>query len=195
MRLTTYTDYTLRVLMYLTLKYKSGEKATIQEIAQSYDISRNHLMKIVHELAQRGIVETTRGRAGGVWLARPPREITVGEIVRMAEPDMVIAQCHQPGQERACAAWKACNLSRAFNRALAAFLRELDQMTLEDAVSPQPAAAAYLGLGSDGRKVIPLAVASPPRKTAPPRPAPRPARARSAAPAAAPRSGGARRKA
>ncbi len=157
MRLTMYTDYTLRVLIYLTLKYKSGERATIQEIADSYDISRNHLMKIVHELSQRGIIETTRGRAGGAWLARAPRDITVGEIVRFAEPDMAIVQCHESGQENTCAAWRVCNLTRGFHRALAAFMRELDDMTMEDAVATPRFAASVLGVGPDGRKIIPIA--------------------------------------
>jgi Rrf2 family transcriptional regulator, nitric oxide-sensitive transcriptional repressor len=158
MRLTTYTDYTLRVLIYLTLKYKSGEKTTIQEIADSYEISRNHLMKIVHELSQHGIIETSRGRAGGLWLARAPAHITVGEVVRLVEPDMAIVQCHEVGQEQTCAAWRACNLTRGFRRALDAFLRELDAITMEDAVTVPRFAATVLGLGADGRKVVPLAV-------------------------------------
>lgn len=157
MRLTTYTDYTLRVLIYLTLKYKSGEKATIQEIADSYEISRNHLMKIVHELSQHGIIETSRGRAGGAWLARAPKNITVGEIVRLVEPDMAIVQCHEAGQEQTCAAWRACNLTRGFRRALAAFMRELDDITMEDAVTVPRFAASVLGVGTDGRKIIPVA--------------------------------------
>lgn len=156
MRLTMYTDYTLRVLIYLTLKYKSGEKATVQEIADSYEISRNHLMKIVHELSQRGIIDTTRGRAGGAWLARAPKDITVGEIVRFTEPDMAIAQCHEVGQENTCAAWRVCNLTQGFHRALAAFMRELDGITMEDAVTIPRFGASALGLGSDGRKVIPI---------------------------------------
>ena len=72
MRLTVYTDYTLRVMIYLTLKYQGGEVATIDEMARAYDISRNHLMKIVNELSQSGFIETTRGRAGGARLARAP---------------------------------------------------------------------------------------------------------------------------
>lgn len=156
MRLTTYTDYTLRVLIYLTLKYKSGEKATIQEIADSYEISRNHLMKIVHQLSQHGIIETSRGRAGGAWLARAPRNITVGEIVRLAEPDMAIVECHVEGQEQTCAAWRACNLTQGFRRALAAFMRELDDITMEDAVTVPRFTTSVLGLDLDGRKVIPV---------------------------------------
>jgi Rrf2 family transcriptional regulator, nitric oxide-sensitive transcriptional repressor len=158
MRLTVYTDYTLRVLIYLTLKYKSGEKATIQEMAEAYGISRNHLMKIVHELSQRGIIETAQGRSGGTWLARAPSSISVGEVVRFSEPDFAIVECHVEGQEADCAIWQACNLKHGFRRALAAFLHELDKMTIEDAVTKPNVAASLLQLGSGGRRVIPLTV-------------------------------------
>ncbi len=167
MRLTTYTDYTLRLLIYLTLKYKSGEKTTIQEVADSYAISRNHLMKIVHELSRHGIIETSRGRAGGLWLARTPAHITVGEVVRLVEPDMNIVQCHEAGQEQTCAAWRACNLTRGFRRALDAFLRELDAITMEDAVTVPRFAASVLGLDGEGRKVIPLVSMPRQRKPGP----------------------------
>jgi Rrf2 family nitric oxide-sensitive transcriptional repressor len=166
MRLTTYTDYTLRVLIYLTLKYQGGEKTTIQEIAHSYGISRNHLMKIVHELSRHGVLETSRGRAGGVWLARPPEAVTVGEIVRLVEPDMAIVQCHEQGAERTCAAWRACNLTLGFRRALAAFMRELDEMTLADAVTMPRMASGLLGLDPQGRKVIALAPARASKRAA-----------------------------
>lgn len=177
MRLTTYTDYTLRVLLYLTLRYKSGEKTTIQEIADTYEISRNHLMKIVRELSQHGIIDTSRGRTGGMWLARPPRDITVGQVVRLVEPDMYIVPCHEAGKEHVCAAWRACNLTSGFGRALAAFMHELDHITLEDAVSPPRLHGSVLGLGADGRKVIPLVPASRRPESSKPR-------VRAAAPAA-----------
>lgn len=160
MRITTYTEYTLRVLIYLTLRYKSGEKATIQEIADSYEISRNHLMKIVGDLSRHGIIDTSRGRAGGMWLARPPKDVTVGQVVRLMEPDLYIVPCHEAGKEHSCAAWRACNMTSGFSRALAAFMRELDDMTLEDAVSPPRPSASVLGLGADGRRVIPIVPAS-----------------------------------
>lgn len=160
MRLTVYTDYTLRVLMYLTLKYRSGEKATIQEMAEAYGISRNHLMKIVHELSQRGIIETAQGRSGGAWLARPPGSICVGDIVRFTEPDFAIVECHVEGQEANCAIWQACNLKRGFRRALAAFMRELDTMTMDDAVAKPNVAASLLGLDRGGHRVIPVVAAA-----------------------------------
>jgi len=179
MRLTVYTDYTLRVLIYLTLKHKSGEKSTIQEMADAYGISRNHLMKIVHELSQRGIIETSQGRAGGTWLARAPGTITVGEIVRFSEPDFAIVECHVEGQESSCAVWDACNLKRGFRRALAAFLAELDKMTMEDAVTKPGLASSLLKLDNKGRRVLPIGVArtlpSPTTRAAQSRKQPRPA--------------------
>src|ERR1700679_439092 len=90
-RLTVYTDYALRVLMYLALK--DDQLATIAEIAESYDISRNHLMKVAHQLGLAGYVETVRCRGGGVRLAKPVGSIGLGEVVRHTEPDMAIVSC------------------------------------------------------------------------------------------------------
>lgn len=148
MRLTVYTDYTLRVLMYLALRYPSGELATIEQIATAYGISRNHLMKIVHQMSLNGLIATVRGRAGGMRLARAPAEITVGEVVRLAEEDFNLVLCHAEGAESGCVVFPACNLKRGLRRALEAFMRELDAMTLQDAVGPPAAAAALLGLPS-----------------------------------------------
>ena len=159
MRLTVHTDYTLRVLIYLTLKYRSGEKSTIPEIAGAYGISRNHLMKIIHELAQGGFIETAQGRSGGAWLARAPTSISVGDVVRFSEPDFAIVECHVAGQESDCAVWEACNLKRGFRRALDAFMSELDRMTLDDAVA-RSRAALQLGVDKRGRRVIPIAAPS-----------------------------------
>jgi Rrf2 family transcriptional regulator, nitric oxide-sensitive transcriptional repressor len=186
MRLTVYTDYTLRVLIYLTLKYKSGEKSTIPEMAEAYGISRNHLMKIVHELSLRGIIETSQGRSGGTWLARPPNTISVGEIVRFSEPDFAIVECHVKGQEVNCAVWEACNLKRGFHRALDAFMQELDKMTMADAVTKPSVAASLLHLDSRGQRVIRIAAAASP-KPAKPANASAGSRERRKAPAAAAR--------
>jgi Rrf2 family nitric oxide-sensitive transcriptional repressor len=146
MRLTTYTDYTLRVTMYLTLKYDSGELVTIDQIASAYGISHNHLTKIVHEMRGQGLIETTRGRSGGMRLARAPGAITIGEIVRWAEDDFDLVECHTTGQDSSCVIFPACNLQRGFRKALEAFMRELDAMTLLDAVSSSRAAQSFLGI-------------------------------------------------
>jgi Rrf2 family transcriptional regulator, nitric oxide-sensitive transcriptional repressor len=146
MRLTVYTDYTLRVMMYLTVKHREGGMATIDEIARAYDISRNHLMKIVNELSQTGLIETVRGRTGGARLARPPNEISVGEIVRMAEKDFAVVSCHDTEHPHHCAIFEACNLKRRLARAMDAFMAELDSMTLQEAIAAPSVAASLLGL-------------------------------------------------
>lgn len=146
MRLTTYTDYTLRVLMYLALKHRGGELATIDEIAQAYDISRSHLTKIVHELGQHGFIETLRGRGGGMRLARPPAQISIGAVVRMAEEDFAVVACHDERTPHGCAVFPACRLKQRLARAVQAFLAELDGMTLDEAVGAPRQAAQLLGL-------------------------------------------------
>jgi Rrf2 family transcriptional regulator, nitric oxide-sensitive transcriptional repressor len=155
MRLTVFTDYTLRVMIYLALKYKGGEVATIDEMAQAYGISRNHLMKIVNELSQNGFIETTRGRSGGARLARAPNRISLGEVVRMAEKDFAVVQCHDIAVEASCAVFQACNLKRGMRRAVDAFMQELDKMTFEDAVSAPTVAASLLGMGEE---TVPVAM-------------------------------------
>ena len=94
MRLTTYTDYSLRLLMYLAVK--PDGLATIPQVAKAYGISANHLMKVVHQLGQAGYVDTIRGRNGGMRLGKPAAAIGVGELVRFTEPDMEIVPCFQP---------------------------------------------------------------------------------------------------
>jgi Rrf2 family transcriptional regulator, nitric oxide-sensitive transcriptional repressor len=159
MRLTVYTDYTLRVMIYLSLKYQGGEVATIDEMAQAYGISRSHLTKIVNELSQSGFIETLRGRAGGARLARAPGRISLGEVVRMAEKDFAVVQCQDMALEADCAVFRACNLKRGLRRAVDAFMQELDKMTFEDAVSAPAMAASLLGMAE------PVAVALPARGT------------------------------
>jgi Rrf2 family nitric oxide-sensitive transcriptional repressor len=158
MRLTVYTDYTLRVMIYLTLKYEGGAVATIDEMAQAYGISRNHLMKIVNELSQSGFIETTRGRAGGARLARAPNRISLGEVVRMAEKDFAVVQCQDVAFETDCAVFQACNLKRGLRRAVDAFMQELDQMTFEQAVSAPTVAESLLGMGDHP---VPIAMPAP----------------------------------
>ena len=94
MRLTAYTDFSLRVLMYLAMY--PDRRPTIAEIAERYGVSKAHLMKVVYQLGLNGYVETHRGKGGGLRLARPPARITVGEIVRQTEPDMALVACFDP---------------------------------------------------------------------------------------------------
>jgi Rrf2 family nitric oxide-sensitive transcriptional repressor len=164
MRLTVYTDYTLRVMMYLALKYPDRGVATINDIATAYGISRNHLTKIIHELSQVGLIETTRGRAGGARLARPPEQISVGEIVRVAEKDFAVVRCHDMSVAHDCAIFPACNLRRRLHRAVDAFLHELDTMTLREAIAAPTVAATVLGMASR-RELVPVPVSRPRRGT------------------------------
>lgn len=132
MQLTRYSDYCLRVLMYLALQ--PGRFATIGDIARSYGVSKAHLMKVVHELGLRGYVETVRGRGGGLRLARPPEQIGVGEVVRAAEGNMALVECLDPAGGR-CAIDEACGLRGVVQEALSAFMTVLDGYTLEDLVA------------------------------------------------------------
>jgi Rrf2 family nitric oxide-sensitive transcriptional repressor len=144
MRLTVYSDYALRLMMYLGL---NGDRlATISEISEAYDISKAHLMKITHELGQKGLIETVRGRQGGMRLARGASEIGVGEIVRACEPDFAIVPCMEAGATMVCAVQPACVLKRALASAAAAFLDVLDGYTLADLVRPSVPLRQLLGI-------------------------------------------------
>lgn len=134
MRLTVYTDYSLRMLMFLAVKHDG--LATIGEIAASYDISRNHLMKVAHQLGVAGYVETVRGRSGGLRLAKPAAAIGLGDVVRHAEPDMALVPCFKP-VDAPCAITPCCVLRRALERAGAAFIDVLDGYSLADLVKPR----------------------------------------------------------
>ena len=134
MRLTVYTDYALRVLMYLALK--EDELATIAEISVSYGISKNHLMKVAHQLGVAGYVETVRGRGGGLRLARRIEAIGLGEVVRFTEPDMAIVSCFKP-IDAPCAIRPSCVLRQALQKSRDAFMSVLDDYTLSDLVQPR----------------------------------------------------------
>ena len=134
LRLTVYTDFSLRLLIYLALK--DDGFATIGEVAQSYGISRNHLMKVAHQLGVGGYVATVRGRNGGLRLARPPETIVVGELVRRTEPDLALVPCFHP-IDAPCAIRPGCVLREAMRQASEAFLNALDGYTLADLVRPR----------------------------------------------------------
>lgn len=137
-----YTDYALRVLMYLGAK-KDGELSTIQGISDAYGISKNHLMKITHKLGQLGYVETVRGRGGGVRLAVPPEEINIGTVVRQTEDDFNIVECFSSTANQ-CVLSPVCGLRGALNQALMAYLAVLDQYTLADFLINKQDLAALL---------------------------------------------------
>lgn len=156
MRLTVYTDYALRVMMYLAVHHGDGEKVTIERMARAYGISRSHLMKIVNEFSQHGLIEATRGRTGGLRLARDPAAISIGEIVRLAEEDFALVECHGPAAASTCVIVRSCQLKHGLRRAVEAFFSELDAMTLADTVSSPDMAAEVLGIDGRPATVIPI---------------------------------------
>lgn len=131
MRLTNYSDYSLRVLIYLATREKDI-LTNIKEIAEAYDISKNHLMKIIYNLGKMGYIETIRGRNGGIRLAMQPSDINIGEIIRKTEEDFYLVECFEHGNK--CVITPICSLKHIFNNALEQFLKELDRYTLEDIV-------------------------------------------------------------
>lgn len=134
MRLTLYADYALRVLIYLGAM--QAERATVGDIARSYGVSKNHLMKVVQELGRLGYVETMRGKGGGLRLAQDPADIRLGEVVRHIEPDFNLVQCFGAGKPR-CRIEPQCRLRPILAGALGAFLSVLDRHTLAELVEPR----------------------------------------------------------
>jgi len=143
MRLTTFSDYTLRVLMYLGVH--DDEIATIGEIAQAYGISANHLMKVVHYLAQGGYIETARGKGGGMRLGLAPDKINIGELVRGTEDNRKLVECFDRNTSN-CRIEAACVLRGVLGKALDAFFRSLDNYTLADLIAPKSRLAKSLAL-------------------------------------------------
>lgn len=141
MRLTVFSDYTLRVLIYLGLH--QDELATITEIADAYDISKNHLMKVVNELAAQGYVETVRGKGGGLCLKTSPSHITLGTVLRVSEADTALVECFDRDSSRCCIA-PACAARNILRQAQEAFYEFLDGYTLVDLLQPQQRLSAIL---------------------------------------------------
>lgn len=127
MQLTKFSDFALRVLMYV---HAAGERrVTIEEMAEAYQISRAHLMKVVNTLTRAGYLTAVRGRSGGLRLARPADEIRLGAVIRDTEPDFALVECLATGSQ--CVITGCCRLPRVLNQALSAFLNTLDEHTLE----------------------------------------------------------------
>lgn len=136
MRITRYTDYSLRVLMYLA--HKGEAQSTIAEIATSYDISKNHLMKVVQELNSKGYLVATRGKNGGLRLKGKPEDINVGALIRDTEQDLELVECF--GDSNHCVITPVCVLRQVLAEALEAFFLALDQYTLADLLPDNKAA-------------------------------------------------------
>ena len=125
MRLTQWTDYTLRVLMYCAATEGRLQPVTISEVAESYDISRSHLTKIVQELSAQGLLETTRGRGGGMRLMKPANDINIGAVVRATETDFNLVECFDPEHSQ-CRRSSHCSPEGVPGQALRAFFSVLD---------------------------------------------------------------------
>ncbi|WKA58012.1 Rrf2 family transcriptional regulator [Planococcus shenhongbingii] len=130
MRLTMYTDYSLRVLIYLASK-EENKLSTIQEISDAYTISKNHLMKVTFELGKAGFIHTVRGRGGGIRLADTPQNINIGTVVRRMEDDFHLVECFDMEHNR-CPIAPVCGLRGVLGKALHAYLAVLDEYNLED---------------------------------------------------------------
>ena len=153
MRLAEYTDYTLRVLMYCAAH--PDRLVTIAELAEQHGVSKNHLMKIVNDLARQGVLETTRGRGGGLRLLRAPAGIRVGDVVRSSETDFSLVECFDRSTN-ACSLTPSCRLKGVFHAALQAYFRELDGVTLADIAGPAPAARGAGAASRRARTVVPI---------------------------------------
>ena len=139
MRLTRYTDYAMRVLLYVGAR-EDGRLTPISEISRAYDISQNHLMKVVNDLVNAGYLESVRGRFGGVRLARPAAGINVGAVVRHTEEGFDLVDCG------GCIVAPACGLTDALAEALAAFMQVLDGYSLDDLLKKRRDFAALFGV-------------------------------------------------
>lgn len=159
MRLTAFSNYALRTLQFAALRAPGLTR--IDEVAQAHGIKRAHIVKIVHLLGREGYLETRRGRGGGFALARAPDAISVGEIIRLTEGPIELVECHH-APTNTCPLIGVCRLSRAFARALDAFLESLDAVTIADIAANRGALLARLEGGG----------AAPQERSASPAPAP-----------------------
>lgn len=141
MRLTTFSDYTIRVLIYVGLN--PGKRATINQLASAYGISRNHLMKVVHHLGRTGYIKTVRGKGGGFLLALAPSEINIGRLIRDCEEQVALVACFT-GNSSDCRIHAACELKGMLQEALEAFYGVLEQYTLDDLLHDRPRLTSLL---------------------------------------------------
>ncbi len=144
MKLTRFTDYSLRVLIYLGVKDKN--RVTIREIAEAFCISRNHLMKVVSLLTQKGYLDARRGPGGGIILARPASEINLAGVVRDMEDDMNLVECFCDNGQ--CVITPACHLRKVLSAALQAFFESLEGYSLQDLLEPRRQLSNLLSFSS-----------------------------------------------
>jgi Rrf2 family transcriptional regulator, nitric oxide-sensitive transcriptional repressor len=143
MQLSTYSDYSIRVLMQAALR--NPVRVTVDEVADTFGISRHHLVKVVHDLGRSGYLATHRGVGGGFTLARPPEEIRLGDIVRLGEESDTVIDC-MDGQKRCCRLLPSCRLKGVLDEAADAFFAVLDGYSLADLVKQPTKMRCVLGL-------------------------------------------------
>lgn len=143
MRLSVYSDYSIRVLMQTALR--SPARVTVDEVAGTFGISRHHLVKVVHDLGRSGYLATHRGVGGGFTLARPPEDIRLGEVVRLGEESETVIECTD-GEKRVCRLLPCCRLKGVLDEAAAAFFEVLDRYSLGDLVKDPTRMRAVLGM-------------------------------------------------
>lgn len=139
MRLTSYSDFSLRVLIYVAVN--SGKLVTIKEISEAYEISSNHLMKIIYNLGKMNYIETIRGRNGGIRLSKQPADINIGELIRKTEEDFYLVECFK--EDNNCVITPVCSLKHMLNEALNSFFLVLDKYTLEDILTNKSVLKEY----------------------------------------------------
>jgi Rrf2 family nitric oxide-sensitive transcriptional repressor len=149
MKLTLHTDYALRMLIFLAVH--EGRSITVSDVANVHRLSRNHLMKVALELRRLGYIKTTRGRSGGISLAKRPCEINVGEVVRAMEDGFALVECLGPGGG-SCLITPACRLKGVVQRALEAFLVVFDAYTLADLIGERALLEELLEIPVDPAK-------------------------------------------
>ena len=142
MKLSLFADYSCRVVMYLS--YREGEMSQVKDIAEIYDISHEHLRKIVHNLGMNGILESMKGKSGGVRLAMAPKDILVGDFLRLVEPSGDFVECMQR-QGNKCIITDPCRLKITLNEALNKFFEHLNEYTFEDLLKNNKALEKLLG--------------------------------------------------
>lgn len=147
MQLSLHADYSCRTLMYLAL-LPEGEKASIETIASRYRISEHHLVKVVHKLGKLGFIETSRGRGGGIRLARQAHEIRMGDVIRQTEPNLTLVECFN-SVTNTCSAINGCGLKPWLAKAMKAFLDVLDGVTLADVMAQRHQLMSVLGMAHE----------------------------------------------
>lgn len=142
MKLTRFTDYSIRVLIYLGLQ--NDGRVTIREISDAYDISRNHLMKVVSNLSRLGYIEAQRGPGGGISLARPASDINLADVIYAMEEDLDMVECFRPTGQ--CAITPVCRLRGMLQKALNDYMQSLRAHTLQDLLHPGTELQMKLGI-------------------------------------------------